>query len=105
MIPYLPRGSFLRSILLRTALVWAFVRAVATGAAASLEASGVGTGLGPAAAVPILLVVVLVVYGDLHRRREVQFLRNLGVGPVGMLVPVVILAVALEVALVLTVGF
>jgi hypothetical protein len=104
MTTYLPPGSFLRSILLRTALVWAFVRAVASSAATGLRASGVGTELGPAAAVPILVVVVLVVYGDLHRRREVQFLRNLGVGPVGMLVPVVILAVTLEVVLVLTVG-
>jgi hypothetical protein len=104
MIGHIPPGAFLRSVILRTTLVWAFVRAVVSGAAAGLSASGVSAELGASAGLPVVLVVTIVVWGDQHRRGEVPFLRNLGVGPAGMLLPVVVLAAALELVLVLTVG-
>ncbi len=99
MIAGLPRGAFLRSTLLRTALVWAFVRATVAGASAGLAAAGLDADVGPASAIPVLLVVVAVVVGDQYRRGEVPFLRNLGVGPVGMLLPAIGLGVALELLL------
>jgi len=86
-----PPQPFLGSILIRTALVWAVFRA-----AASAAASGVGMSVHPVVGIGIVGVVALVVTLDLYRRDEVTFLRALGVGPVGMLIPTTLLCVALE---------
>jgi len=87
----IPPQPFLGSILIRTALVWAFVRT-----AALAVASGVGMSIHPIMGIGIVGVVALVMTLDLYRRDEVTFLRALGVGPVGMLIPTMLLCVALE---------
>ena len=102
MIRGVPTGAFLRSVLLRSVLVWAFMRAMLAAASAGVAAAGVEVDPGPAAIVPIMAVVLAVVVGDQYRRGEVPFLRSLGIGRTGVLLPPLLVAAACELVLILT---
>lgn len=91
-----PPQPLLGSILIRSILVWTFVRVVVL-ASATAGGSGVSALVAPA----VILVVVAVLWLDLHRRDEVTFLRTLGVGSFGMLLPTILCCSALEALLLL----
>ncbi len=96
--PHLPPRPFLGSIVVRSALAWMFVRFAAAFAMALAGVSDTGS---PVIAAPVVLFALLAVLGDLTRRNEVGFLRNLGVGRADLALLVLMVLIPLELSLAL----
>jgi hypothetical protein len=93
-----PPRPFLGSILIRTFLVWAFVRVALSATVRVVPASGADVEAHPVTGFGIIAMVVAVIVLDIHRRDEATFLRALGVGPISMMIPTVTFCGALEAA-------
>jgi len=98
LLAHLPPRPFLGSILLRTAVAWAFVRFAVAFAMALSDVQSTGSVI---LAIPVVLFALLAVLGDMARRNEITFLRNLGVGRRDLILLALPVLVTLEVGLAL----
>lgn len=101
----LPPRPFLDSLMIRTILVWVFLR-LASMVGTSMDAGIQSSGLAGPVALALLLdpLVVLVLFIDMTRRSELLFLANLGRSFRGMAAVVVTMCLLLETALRVAVG-